>query len=93
MLDELQLIAADEKNSVICYNSHYFNKSWTVSIERESDGVKLKVEENNDDLIVAAFNAVTKWKKITETAIPEFTGPLLEHQAPPPPAIDDEIPF
>jgi hypothetical protein len=81
---------ADSKTTIFIHKSIY-GKLWSCSIERETDGVKLKIEKTGASIEEAIDEALTAFERIA-SPIKEFSGALLEHQ---PESVDlpDDLPF
>lgn len=79
---------------------HYNNQSWSVDLEKDTTGTKLKMDTRNDDLQTAIDQAYEKWILAT-TYLPSHSLRQIEHQMEAPPKAspnlnqmtDDEIPF
>jgi hypothetical protein len=85
---------ADRNTTVFIHKSSY-GKLWSCAIERETDGVKLKVEKTGDSIEEVIEDALTAFSRIA-SPIKEFSGALLEHQPSAKPTgfeLDDDIPF
>jgi hypothetical protein len=82
-------------NTTVFIHKSIYGKTWTCSIERETDGVKLKVEKTGASIEEVIEEALAAFSRIA-SPIKEFSGALLEHQPSAKPTgfeLDDDIPF
>lgn len=54
-----------------------WDDKWSVLLEKDVEGVALKITKSSLSIYDAIADAVAAWEKATGTGIPEFAGPLI----------------
>ena len=96
MKDLAELIADNVSLSLFggkAYRGYNDKGTFSAYLEKNSDGISLKIDAVGNSPQHAIDLAVEKWNRITGHGIEEFRGSLLEAPRPTHEILNDEIPF
>ena len=81
-INQLDEYFIKNKVEVIIYGGKSFvhGGNWAVKLEKQDDGINLKIETKANTLYVAMYDAYEKFNQVAKRGAPNLLAPVIEHK-------------